>query len=106
MYKRQRLISRVVPGFPPDRATRFLTRVLIRLDLPTFDRPTSAITGSPSVETTSPAETLVTNFPTKGFIKKGKSSEQKLEMSLRQFQLTFTKQLRFIAFYSDSIRVY
>src|SRR5581483_12451339 len=40
--------SRVFPGAPLVRATRRRTSALISDDLPTFDRPTSAISGAPS----------------------------------------------------------
>jgi hypothetical protein len=39
------LASRVLPGAALVRAIRRLTSALIRLDLPTFDRPTSATAG-------------------------------------------------------------
>src|SRR5947208_629340 len=40
--------SRVLPGAPLVRATRRRTSALISVDLPTFDRPTSAVSGAPS----------------------------------------------------------
>src|SRR5437764_1819204 len=40
--------SRVLPGAALVRATRWRTSALIRLDLPTFDRPTNATSASPS----------------------------------------------------------
>jgi hypothetical protein len=40
--------SRVLPGAALVRAIRCLTNALIRLDLPTFDRPTSATSGRSS----------------------------------------------------------
>ena len=52
---RYTLSRRVVPGLAPERATRLLTRALMRLDLPTLDRPTRAMTGSPPAGTSPPA---------------------------------------------------
>jgi hypothetical protein len=40
--------SRVLPGAALVRAIRCPTSELIRLDLPTFERPTSAISARPS----------------------------------------------------------
>src|SRR5438094_5947871 len=40
--------SRVLPGAALVRATRVRTSALINVDLPTFERPTSAISGAPS----------------------------------------------------------
>src|SRR6185503_21342556 len=42
------LASRVLPGAALVRATRCRTSALIRLDLPTFERPTSPISARPS----------------------------------------------------------
>jgi hypothetical protein len=42
------LASRVLPGVALVRATRCRTSALIRLDLPTFERPMSATSGDPS----------------------------------------------------------
>src|SRR5437762_9625472 len=42
------LASRVLPGAPLVRATRWRTSALMRLDLPTLERPTRAISASPS----------------------------------------------------------
>jgi hypothetical protein len=39
---------RVLPGAALVRATRVRTSALISVDLPTFERPTSAISGAPS----------------------------------------------------------
>src|SRR5438046_931235 len=42
------LASRVFPGAALVRATRWRTSALMRLDLPTLERPTRAISASPS----------------------------------------------------------
>ena len=64
---RYRLINLVVPGVEPARAMRRFTSALIRLDLPTLDRPTRAMTGSSLVASPPPAATLVTNSPVRIF---------------------------------------
>ena len=56
-----------MPGFEPERAKRRLTSALIRLDFPTFDRPTSASAGRPSVRTVLPSAMLVTNSAERSF---------------------------------------
>ena len=55
------LASRVVPGRAPTRAIRLRVSALTRLDLPTLERPTSAITGVSAAGTVAPVATLVTN---------------------------------------------
>src|SRR5437870_12995438 len=52
--------SLVLPGAPLVRATRWRTSALIRLDLPTFDRPTSATSGRPSRGRSAALAALVT----------------------------------------------
>ena len=59
--------SRVVPGFPPARATRRRSSVLMRLDLPTLERPASATTTPGPAGRTPPSATLVTNAPSRIF---------------------------------------
>jgi hypothetical protein len=58
------LASRVLPGAALVRAIRWRTSALIRLDLPTFDRPTSAISEAPSRGRSSAAAALLTNSAT------------------------------------------
>jgi hypothetical protein len=55
------LASRVLPGAALVRATRWRTSALIRLDLPTFERPTSATSRSPSLGKSAADAALVTN---------------------------------------------
>jgi hypothetical protein len=55
------LASRVLPGAALVRAMRWRTSALIRLDLPTFERPISATSGAPSCGRPSAAAALVTN---------------------------------------------
>jgi hypothetical protein len=56
------LASRVLPGFALVRATFLRTSALIRLDLPTFERPASATWGRPSRGMPFPeADALATN---------------------------------------------
>jgi hypothetical protein len=52
--------SRVLPGAALVRATRCLTSALIRLDLPTLERPTSPISASVSRGKSSGPAALVT----------------------------------------------
>src|SRR5688572_27910146 len=58
---RYRLASRVLPGAALVRASRRRTSALIKVDLPTFDRPTSAISGVPSLGRSAALAALVTN---------------------------------------------
>jgi hypothetical protein len=53
--------SRVLPGVLLVRATCRRTSALIRLDLPTFDRPTSAISGAPLLGKSLARAALLTN---------------------------------------------
>jgi hypothetical protein len=55
------LISLVLPGAALVRAIRWRTRALIKLDLPTFERPTRATCGTPSRGTPATDAALVTN---------------------------------------------
>ena len=64
---RYTLSSRVVPGFAPARATRRRRSVLMRLDLPTLERPASAMTTPGPAGRTPPSATLVTNAPSRIF---------------------------------------
>src|SRR6185295_9789586 len=54
--------SRVLPGAPLVRATRWRTSALIRLDLPTFERPTSATSRRPSLGRSAALAALVTKL--------------------------------------------
>src|SRR5262245_28990627 len=53
--------SRVLPGAALVRAIRCRVSALIRLDLPTFDRPTSTISERPTTGNPDAPATLVTN---------------------------------------------
>ena len=53
--------SRVFPGAALVRATRRLVSALIRLDLPTLERPTSATSLKPSLGKSAALAALVTN---------------------------------------------
>jgi hypothetical protein len=53
--------SRVFPGAALVRATACRTSALIKLDLPTFERPTMAICGMPSRGRSPAAAALLTN---------------------------------------------
>jgi hypothetical protein len=50
-----------MPGAALVRARRWRTSALIRLDLPTFERPISETSGAPSRGSPSAAAALVTN---------------------------------------------
>jgi hypothetical protein len=52
--------SRVFPGAALVRASRCRTSALIKLDLPTFERPTSAISGRPASGKSDAPAALVT----------------------------------------------
>src|SRR4029079_11972223 len=52
--------SRVLPGVALVRAMRCRTSALIRLDLPTFERPTNAISGSRSAGKSAATAALLT----------------------------------------------
>ena len=55
------LYGRVLPGAALVRAKRCRTSALIKLDLPTFERPTNAISGNPSRGKPAGDAALVTN---------------------------------------------
>src|SRR5688500_20288030 len=55
------LASRVLPAFALVRASRMPVSALMSVDLPTFERPTSATCGTPSRGVSSPRAALVTN---------------------------------------------
>ena len=52
-------MSLVVPGLAPALAIFRLVRALMRLDLPTFERPTIAIVGPRSIGKPPPTGTLL-----------------------------------------------
>jgi hypothetical protein len=55
------LASRVLPGAALVRAIRCRSNALIRLDLPTFERPTMATSGKPSAGKSAAPAALVMN---------------------------------------------